>query len=454
MHCREAEEYIKKFNLKHSQYRAQIFYLSDIEEKYFGEIKQVTQNITAKIQSVNKGTILNINPAYKLENALIARYVYTPVVSLYRLYREAIEQNYPLFEKNIREYLGNRGVNKNMYTTLLDPEDRKNFFYYNNGITIICDQMSKILTHIDNNMQDMQASFEIKNPQIVNGCQTVNTIYEVLKNVDPAIVEKEYKDAFVMLKVLVIDKNDESESTLYKNIVRYNNSQSPIDEKTFVANTSIFIRLQEEFEKKGFLLLIKQSDKNTFSVKYKTATKLAKANRDRIQKFNLPETKKASDVYIPLEKLLQVINAFVSGGFVAYKKKSSMLKIDSKEYNTAIGFIKDGAVTIDMLLDLYLLYKCAEKAKKDSQDKRSPIPYYLIDAFAKYDCCNRDRELILPNLESAEKIAKTIKHYTVVLKAYCKQYEKKYDLDYGVMIKRDIDYNILDETHAVYSDND
>ncbi len=37
-----------------------IFYLDDIEEKYYGEIKQVKKNITVRIESVNKGTILNI----------------------------------------------------------------------------------------------------------------------------------------------------------------------------------------------------------------------------------------------------------------------------------------------------------------------------------------------------------------------------------------------------------
>lgn len=124
-----------------------------------------------------------------------------------------------------------------------------------------------------------------------------------------------------MLKILQIDKNKPGEDSLYQNIVTYNNSQNPIDQKTFVANTSIFINLQREFEKKGFLLLIKQSDKNYFSDNYKVITKLKQANTDRLQRFGLADIKKASDVFIPLEKLLQVINAFVAGGQTAYTKK-------------------------------------------------------------------------------------------------------------------------------------
>lgn len=64
-----------------------------------------------------------------------------------------------------------------------------------------------------------------------------------------------------MLKILEIDRDNSDEDILYRNIVKYNNSQNAIDEKTFVANASEFRRIQTEFENKGFLLLIKQSDK-------------------------------------------------------------------------------------------------------------------------------------------------------------------------------------------------
>ena len=43
-------------------------------------------------------------------------------------------------DENIREYLGsNGGVNKKIVDTLRDPLERNNFFFYNNGITIIAD---------------------------------------------------------------------------------------------------------------------------------------------------------------------------------------------------------------------------------------------------------------------------------------------------------------------------
>ncbi len=443
IHNFEADEYVKKFNVEHSKYHAKIFYLDDIETRYYGEVQQIKKNITVKVESINKGTILNINTDdYKLENVLDARYVLTPVVSVYRLYRDSIEKSYPIFDKNIREYLGNRGVNKSIYTTLLDKDDRKNFFYYNNGITVICDKMSKITNQPSD--YNMNAFFNIENPQIVNGCQTVNSIYEVLKNVDPIILEREFKDTFVMLKILVIDRDDTQEDNLYKNIVKYNNSQNSIDEKTFVANTDIFIRLQNEFEEKGFLLLIKQSDKNKFSNKYKVLSKLKELNNERIKRFGINEIRKASDVFIPLEKFLQVVNAFVSGGYTAYVKKSNMLKFGTDQYKTAIDFIKNGEVTNDVMLDLYMLYKRAEQTKKEKKDSRTPIPYYLIDGFAKYECKGRSPKNIVTELSDADKINRIISLYTAVTKAYTREYFKKFNIDYNKMIKRNVEYDIFD----------
>ena len=443
IHNREADEYVKKFNVSHPKYIAKIFYLDDIEERYYGETQQVKKNISVKVESVNKGTILNINTeGYKLENVIDARYVLTPIVSVYRLYRDSIEKGYPIFDKNIREYLGNKGVNKSIYQTLLDEEDRKNFFYYNNGITVICDRMTKIVTQPSD--YNMNAAFTIDNPQIVNGCQTVNSIYEALKNIDPDNLEKNFKDTFVMLKILEINREDSGDDKLYKDIVKYTNSQNSIDEKTFVANTDTFIRLQNEFETKGFLLLIKQSDKNKFANKYKVATKLKELSSERISRFGLNEIKKASDTFIPLEKFLQVINAFVAGGYVAYVKKSSMLKFGSEQYQTAINFIKSGYVTNEVMLDLYMLYKRAAQTKKEKNDSRTPIPYYLIDGFAKYECDGRNPAKIVEQLQDKDKVNKVVNLYTAVSKAYAREYNKKFNIDYNKMIKRNVEYDIFD----------
>lgn len=449
--CDDAEEYVKKFNTGHPKYRASIFYLDDIKEKYYGDIKQNKQNLEVQIHSVNKGTILNINTDdYKLENVLDAKYVFTPVSSIFRLYRDSIEKNYPIFDMNIREYLGNKGVNKKIYETLLDPEDRKNFFYYNNGITMICDKMSSVETRSFGN--NINAVFNVKNPQIVNGCQTVNSIYEALKNVDPRELEQNYKDTFVMLKILQINRENEYEEILYKNIVTYNNSQNSIDEKTFVANNSTFNRLKTEFESKGFLLLIKQSDKNSYSTQYKNLTKLKEKNHERLEKFGLNSLNKVTDFFVPLEKLLQVVIAFALGGYDAYTKKSNLLKDTTKQYQTAIDFIKDDSITTDSLIDLYLLYKKADLCKSNSEENRFPIPYYLIDGFAKYECNERISNQISKQLSDLQSIENIIKLYTAVTKAYTRDINETNIIDYNKMIKQPVNYKSLGKQRDILKD--
>lgn len=451
IHNSEADEYIKKFNLDHPKYIAKIFYLDDIEERYYNEVKENKKNLTVSISSINNGTILNINnAAYKLANVIDAKYVFTPVVSVFKMYEAAIKDGYPIFDKNIREYLGNRGVNKNIYNTLINQEDRKNFFYYNNGITIICDKIDSPITKAQAN-SNLSVSFNIHNPQIVNGCQTVNSIYEVLKNINPSELYSQFKDTFVMLKILQIDRKSDDQQVLYRNIVKFNNSQNSIDEKTFVSNNSIFSRLQTEFENKGFLLLIKQSDKNKYTNKYKVVTKLIDSNSDRIRRFGLQPVKTAKDVFIPLEKLLQVICAFSSSGYVAYVKKSNMLKFNSEQYNTAINFIKKVS-SIDAILDLYLLYKRAEEEKNKKQDNRAPITYYLIDCFARYECKERTAERILSELVNSNKIERIISLYTRVTKVYIKEYYQKFGVDYNKMIKQPINYEILDNARDIYDE--
>ena len=67
-----------------------------------------------------------------------------------------------LYEKNVRQFLGNRRkINKGIATTLRDNPDK--FGLYNNGITIVVSGYSKLPA--DNNVITMH------DPYVVNGCQ-------------------------------------------------------------------------------------------------------------------------------------------------------------------------------------------------------------------------------------------------------------------------------------------
>lgn len=93
---------------------ARFFSLDDIYEMYFKEPIVDKKSFKFTINTINKGTVLNINnEAYKMTQAVDAKYVLTPILTVYRMVEAAQKEGYPLFAENIREYLGSAGgVNK------------------------------------------------------------------------------------------------------------------------------------------------------------------------------------------------------------------------------------------------------------------------------------------------------------------------------------------------------
>lgn len=451
----KAIEAIKKFNKDHSpRVFAEIYYLDDIEAKWYGEPQKITKTFSTEIESVNNGTILNINnEAYHLENIIDAKYVFAPVSCIYRMVLSAETKGYPLFEKNIREYLGNKGINKRIYQTLKSDQERKNFFYYNNGITIICSKMGAPKQKLPKAGSHIGLSFVVENPQIVNGCQTVNSIFSALKEYDEEDIEVIFKDTFVMVKILQIDSTDSEQQQISKNIVTYNNSQNSLDEKQFVANNELFQRLKSEFAEKGFLLLTKQSDTATYSANYKKKSDLSKLQMlsiTRRQLFGLETLKKVTDFEILLEKFLQVILAFKVGGLDAYTMKKDVLKPETQTYNTVIEFIKSSNATTDVLLNLYLLYLRFEKEKKVQSGKfatATPIPFYAIDGFSRYEC-GRDVKKIAEIITTPKDITKIMQVYCVACNSYATEYMKQQNTDYTKMIKAAIDYDLFQTSHS------
>src|SRR5205814_1567911 len=61
-------------------------------------------------------------------------------------------------------------INAGIKTTLSTPDDRRNFWAYNNGITFLCDSFAL--------KGKERSSISLTNFSIVNGCQTTVSIAE------------------------------------------------------------------------------------------------------------------------------------------------------------------------------------------------------------------------------------------------------------------------------------
>ncbi|MDR0784317.1 MAG: AIPR family protein [Treponema sp.] len=126
-----------------------------------------------------------------------------------------------LFEDNVRDYQGDNNINNEINKTI-EKEPQK-FALLNNGITIVCEKFN-----IRNN------KVLIKNPQIVNGCQTSHVIFNNSNNAD------NLSNAPIIVK-LISTKNDE----ITNQIVRSTNRQNIVYEEAFEATKPFHKELEE-----------------------------------------------------------------------------------------------------------------------------------------------------------------------------------------------------------------
>jgi AIPR protein len=107
-----------------------------------------------------------------------------------------------LFARNIRGFLGkDNPVNDGMLETLNEEPDR--FFYYNNGVTIVCDRAEKKTSRGRDVLQ-------VSNPQVINGQQTTRML---------ASSTKKATKAAVLVKVICVPREDHQSQTEYDELV-------------------------------------------------------------------------------------------------------------------------------------------------------------------------------------------------------------------------------------------
>ncbi len=453
----DIDDSFKRFNSDNKQYAAllhgEFIDLKGIYERYYGVSYKDKKNLTFNLGTVNKGTFASLRDEYKIPDLRCeAYYIITPVYEIYRLRSEAKKEGYQLFEENIREFLGESTVNKGIIDTLRGTE-KNNFLFYNNGITMICSKVGK-----EENRNEMRY-LEIFNPQIVNGCQTVNSIYTVLNDgQSEKEIQENYSNVFVMVKVLVISDKSETDKLFYRNVVKFTNRQNSVPDKVFAANEqTVFIRIQKEFEKRGVFLRVKQSDKQKFDTEYKEKQKadMIKIANEFVKKVGF-EIKSENDICIDLEKMLQVMIAYIKDGYYGYTKKSLVLKQDSDVFKNISINIQD-YLSIDNMIKLYYLYKRAEKEQKKSEDKRTPIPYYVIGfisyhLYDKKDIAGKMNSQLSKLFDCDKNTFNEIYQYIVALTKRYKRICENNNLDYNVMIKQRIMPDYIEDAIKTYKD--
>ena len=196
-------------------------------------------NISNIYEKMNRKNNLEITLSYKqlasaydIDSMNIKSYVgLVNGESLISSIKNSIET---IFDENIRLYEGKTSVNNSIKGTASNPEESEMFYFYNNGVTIICDKV---------NNSPNKLSVSLKGVSIVNGCQTVTSLYDLY------IQNKLEKGVDILTRIIEISDYNER-----MKITEYLNSQNPIKDSYFIANHTIIRDLQKSLEKKGYYL--------------------------------------------------------------------------------------------------------------------------------------------------------------------------------------------------------
>lgn len=133
-----------------------------------------------------------------------------------------------LFQKNVRQSLGiNNTVNKKIKKTINDPNKCGDFFFFHNGITAICNKIENC----------GQGEFKLYGLNVVNGCQSLNTILSCSENV------RKRDDAYVLFRFYEIPQRDRADS-----ISINTNTQSAVKARDLRSNSKQVLKLKKAYE--------------------------------------------------------------------------------------------------------------------------------------------------------------------------------------------------------------
>jgi AIPR protein len=152
-----------------------------------------------------------------------------------------------LFARNIRGFLGNTNINVAMEETL--AKRPQYFWYFNNGVTIVCDAAQKI-------GKGGREILRVENPQVINGQQTTRVLQAKGNRA---------RRASVLVRVIRIPRSSDGSARhfdeLVSRIVEATNWQNAIRPSDLMSNDRQQVLIEREFRKLGYQYLRKRQTK-------------------------------------------------------------------------------------------------------------------------------------------------------------------------------------------------
>ena len=212
------------------------------------DIKSYFNSAEVKIIYLGARELLNlsrIDRKYTLQLKFIANYLsggensYILLSKLKDYYEFIIDENKNIrryiFDSNVRDYQGRVEVNKDIQQTLEIVNDGLNFWWLNNGITILASNASISGTTIS-----------LDGVQIINGLQTTYNIYEYFKE-NSELIEKDERS--ISIKIIIIDQDH---SKTRDRIIKATNFQTAIQPYSLRATDQIQRDIEDYFLNNGW----------------------------------------------------------------------------------------------------------------------------------------------------------------------------------------------------------
>ncbi len=215
-------------------FQSQLVELSENND-FFATIKVIDNNELKRRYDIaleKENPIINYNVNLSNSKAMEIEIAGNKVVIATLPLKECIKmpgiKDGTLFQKNVRQSLGlsnrvNKGIKSTIYSTL-----HKDFFFYHNGITAICNKLS-----LNNNQ------LRLHGLSVVNGCQSLTTILNCSEKV------KQLDETYILFRFYEIPQRERGDK-----ISVNTNSQSAVKPRDLRSNDKRVLNIKKSYEQK------------------------------------------------------------------------------------------------------------------------------------------------------------------------------------------------------------
>ncbi len=243
-----------------------------------------------------------------------------------------------LLQKNVRIYKSNSPVNEEIYKTAIMEGEDNPFLFYNNGITIVTEEY-----RVDRHPV-------LKNPQIVNGGQTIRTIHR-------AFTTRELNnDLLVQVRIMVIGDEPDFASQISAKL----NTQTNIEGQEIISFLEVILILDLILRIKGYYLERRTNEFET----------LPEAKKEELAEQFGVDIDDLSDRVIKFKELLQYLAILDEEKIVSVKREYSQF-MEEEILNNLLLNIRE--MEPQALIDLSIFSKTISSFIDENRRlKRSP----------------------------------------------------------------------------------